>query len=179
MEHSSKSDEYWPFIVIMPIDASRRAKYMLTLFSSPTLLEILNLFKWGEELCQKEIILALSHHSNKTVISMLKKLVELKLLSENVKVVQYSNRVVRMKCYRLTEIGRWYSLLFKDPRILDRETLKSSIVELLTWLLNRFLTYSSELDIDIESIERYICSTIASARKASTSQLNRTTREVY
>ncbi|MEM2527847.1 MAG: hypothetical protein QXG40_00410, partial [Ignisphaera sp.] len=71
MEHSSKSDEYWPFIVIMPIDASRRAKYMLTLFSSPTSLEILNLFKWGEELCQKEIILALSHHSNKTVISML------------------------------------------------------------------------------------------------------------
>ncbi|MEM2528305.1 MAG: hypothetical protein QXG40_02795, partial [Ignisphaera sp.] len=91
----------------------------------------------------------------------------------------YSNMVVRMKCYRLTEIGRWYSLLFKDPRILDRETLKSSIVELLTWLLNRFLTYSSELDIDIESIERYICSTIALARKASTSQLNRTTREVY
>lgn len=153
----TQSEDYWPFIVIMPIDANKRAKYMLTLFSSPTSLEILNLFKWGEELCQKDIILALHHHSNKTVITMLKKLVELKILDEKVRTVRYSNRVVRVKCYTLTEIGRWYSLLFRDPKTFDREILRSSMLELVKWLLNRVLVYGRELDVDIR---RYICDSV-------------------
>ncbi|MDW8084784.1 MAG: hypothetical protein RMI45_00900 [Ignisphaera sp.] len=156
MKCNAEFGEYWPFIVIMPVDASKRAKYMLTLFSSSTSLEILNLFKWNGELCQKEIILTLSHHSNKTVISTLKKLVELRILSESTKVIQHNNRVVRMKCYTLTEIGRWYNLLFRDPRTLDRETLRRSVTELLTWLLNRFLAYGGELNIDIR---KHVCGT--------------------
>ncbi len=158
MKHSIESNDYWPYIVIMPIDPSKRASYTLTLFSTPTSLEILNLFKWDEELCQKNIILSLRHHSNKTIIATLRKLVELKLLNEEIKTIKYNNRVARVKCYRLTDIGKWYNLLFKDPKTFDREILRENLVELITWLISRFKIYGKELGIDIM---RVICSAIA------------------
>jgi len=136
MLHKNSFDSYWPFIVIMPIDVNERVKYMSTLFSSLISLEILNLFEWDRELCQREIIATLHHHSNKTVISMLKKLVDIGILEEKVKLIQRNNRVVKIKCYKLTEIGKWYNLLFKDLKTVDRKMVRSSMIELATLFLN-------------------------------------------
>lgn len=158
MKHRIELDEYWPYIVIMPMDPSKRASYMLTLFSTSISLEVLNLFKWDEELCQKDIISTLRHHSNKTIINTLRKLVKLKLLNEEIKTIKYNNRVARVKCYRLTDIGKWYNLLFKDPRTFDRETLRVNLIELITWFMNRLKTYDKEFNIDIV---KSICSSIA------------------
>jgi len=69
--------EFFPAILLMPVNLDDRVKLVSTLFSSPVIAEVLSLFKPGSELCQKDVIKYLSHRSNKTVISALKKLVSL------------------------------------------------------------------------------------------------------
>ncbi len=168
MLHKNSFDGYWPFIVMMPTDVNERVKYMSTLFSSLISLEILNLFEWDRELCQREIIAALHHHSNKTVISMLKKLVEIGILEEKVKPVQRNNRNVKIKCYKLTEIGKWYNLLFRDQKTVDRKIVRNSIIGLATLFLNRFLVYGDELDIDIkEQLYSIIAGVVDSIKRKS------------
>jgi fructokinase len=130
--------EFFPAILLMPVNRDDRVKFVSTLFSSPVVAEVLSLFKPGLELCQRDLIRYLSHRSNKTVISVLKKLVSLGFLNEVVKVVEKSGRKVRMKCYNLTDLGKWYATIFKDPKDLDPATLHSFIRELMTIFLENY-----------------------------------------
>lgn len=141
------NSSYWPFIVFMPIEAGERAKYMSTLFSSPVALEVLNIFKWDKSMCQGEIIRSLGHHSNKTILTMLKRLVNLGLLSEETRLEWRGRRRVKVKCYKLTELGKWYNLLFKDPKSLDAELLKENLVKLTLEFLNKFIEFSEEIGL--------------------------------
>ncbi len=141
------SSNYWPFIVFMPVEASERARYVSTLFSSPVALEVLNIFKWDRSLCQGEVVRSLSHHSNKTTLTMLKRLVNLGILSEETRLEQRGNRRVKVKCYKLTELGKWYNLLFKDPKSLDRALLKENLVKLTLEFLNKFIEFSEEIGL--------------------------------
>ena len=86
------------------------------LFSSPVVVEVLNLFELGKELCQRDIVKVLSYRSNKTIIDALKKLVSLGLLTESIRKVERGDRRVRVKCYNLTEMSRWCVALFRNSR---------------------------------------------------------------
>ncbi|MCS7128819.1 MAG: PfkB family carbohydrate kinase [Sulfolobales archaeon] len=141
------SSKYWPFIVFMPIEASERAKYVSTLFSSPVALEVLNIFKLDRSLCQGEIIRSMDHHSNKTILTMLKRLVNLGLLSEETRLEWRGKRRVKVKCYKLTELGKWYNLLFKDPKSIDAALLKENLVKLTLEFLNKFIEFSEEIGL--------------------------------
>ncbi|MEM1772674.1 MAG: hypothetical protein QXQ71_02485, partial [Desulfurococcaceae archaeon] len=73
----NSSKELHPYVVLLPTSIDDKIKYITTLFSTPVTIEILRLFEWNIELCQKDIIMRLSQHSNKTIIGSIKKLVSL------------------------------------------------------------------------------------------------------
>jgi len=129
----------WPFVLLMPSDVSKRISFLQTLFSSPVAIEVLLLFDKGEELCQKELINVLKHHSNKTVIAILKKLVNLGLLREYQRVERREKKVVKLKCYRLTEVGYWYNVFLKNIEILDKSSLRNLVDNIILLLLERLI----------------------------------------
>jgi len=154
-----------PYIVPLPTDLNSRLKFMLTLFSSNVVLEVLELFEPHSELCQRDIIAKLKHHSNKSVIIALKKLVELGLLAAETRIEARNNRKVRVKCYSLTEAGKWYNLLLKDSRRLSKDDLRYIAADLTLLFLSRILPQVKQLEVDVQS---FLAKTLINALKAST-----------
>ncbi|MEM0027374.1 MAG: carbohydrate kinase family protein [Ignisphaera sp.] len=144
---SNKENNFWPFIVFMPIDVDKRALFLSTLFSSKITIDVLRLFKWDEDLCQSDIVKSLRMHSNKTVIAILKKLASLSILSEKYRVEKRGKRRVKVKCYRLTELGKWYNLLFRDPQELDRDTVKIYLTEIVREFIEKITSFASKFSI--------------------------------
>jgi DNA-binding PadR family transcriptional regulator len=136
----SYTEEFYPAVLFLPIRIGERVRFVTSLFSSPAVVEVLNLFELGKELCQRDIVKALSHRSNKTIIDALKKLVSLGLLSESVRKVERGDRRVRVKCYNLTEIGRWYVALFRDPREFEPPALHKLLEELFAKFMEKFVS---------------------------------------
>lgn len=131
--------DYWPFVLPLPSRLGERVGFLSALFSSPVVTEILTMFGSRAEVCQSEAISALSHHSNKTVIGVLKRLVKVGVLEERSKIVRRGSRATKVKCYALTEIGRWYSLFLRDPDSLRWEELRRLVTELASLFLARIL----------------------------------------
>jgi len=134
-----------PYIVLLPIETNEKLKFILTLFSSGIVIVVLKLFEWDKELCQRDIIKILSYHSNKSVINALKKLVSLGLLNEIIRIEERNKRKVKMKCYSLTEIGKWYNILFKDIDQIGEEILRRAVSDLTFIFMTKMLLYTKRI----------------------------------
>jgi ribokinase len=152
----SYTEEFYPAVLFLPIRIGERVRFVTSLFSSPAVVEVLNLFELGKELCQRDIVKALSHRSNKTIIDALKKLVSLGLLSESVRKVERGDRRVRVKCYNLTEIGRWYVALFRDPREFEPPALHQLLEELFAKFMEKFVELAKRVDISEKEVCQHI-----------------------
>lgn len=148
--------DYWPFVLLMPSDIDERVLFLQTLFSSSTVFEILTIFDKTEEICQKDVMVILKHHSNKTVISVLKKLVRLGLLEEIQRVLRSRNRVVKTKCYRLTELGKWYNVFLKDIKTLDRDTLRKLLEEITLVFVDKVMSLRDDLAMKYTEIIEFL-----------------------
>lgn len=170
-------NNYWPFVLLMPVDVSERVVFLQTLFSSSTVFEILTLFDKTEELCQKDLVSILKHHSNKTVISILKKLVRLGLLEEMIRIPHSGRkRIARMKCYRLTELGKWYNIFLKDVKSLDRDTLRKLFEEIVLMFVDKVMSLRDDLRVKHSEIVEVLVSNML--RSAIMNRKIRVPREV-
>ncbi len=156
----SEHKGYWPTIIPLPIDRRERERLVTTLFSSKLGLRILSEIALEGCACQRDIINALKEHSNRTVIEALRKLVELGLLKEYIVVRKSGMRRVRMKCYRLTETGRWFSLLFRDPKDLDKHTLRLTLRGLLGDVVEKVMQHQEHLGLSSDDVLRIFCEKI-------------------
>lgn len=156
--------ELHPYVVLLPTSINEKIQYIMTFFSSPVTVEVLRLFEWDTELCQKEIITRLSQHSNKTVINSIRKLVSLNLLEEIEREEYRGNRKVRVKCYKLTDVGKWYNILFKDVNELNDKLIKEAITNLSVMFMAKILPFSEHLKIEfIDFVNQVMSSAIKSA----------------
>ncbi len=161
------SDRYWPIVLPMPINVKERIELLHTLFSSRVVTEILSLFKDLEaSLYQREIVEKLSHHSNRTVIEALKKLVKLGILEEITSVERRGGRKVRVKLYRLTDLGKWYSLLMRGPESIDREVLRNVIAGLLSEIVRRVSMHSRTIGLELPDLVKLFCRSVIEALAA-------------
>jgi sugar/nucleoside kinase (ribokinase family) len=160
-------EELHPYVVLLPTSIDEKVRYITTLLSSPVTIEILRLFAWDREICQKEIITSLSQHSNKTVISSIRRLVSLNLLEEEERVEVRGNRKVRVKCYKLTDVGRWYNVLFKDIDELDSEVIREAATSLSVIFMAKILPFSEHLKIGfVEFINQVMSSAIRNVARS-------------
>ena len=115
------SETLHPYIVFLP--AKRKQKVLRAIFGSKVPIDILKVSidqGISEKIYQKNLIESLSH-SNKTVIRHLKTMTDLGVLKENMEKIESDNRIVWMKYYVLSDLGKWFALLLAKENALSRD----------------------------------------------------------
>ncbi len=138
----------WPIILPLPLDIEYRKKLLLSIFSSPIILEVLENIPIGKEVTQRDLINKLSKHSNRSVIRAIRTLKEYNLLREKDVIVESGSRRVRAKAYTLTSLGRWFHLMLADLDRLSSSTINSIIDELLNLLMDNIASLYDITRID-------------------------------
>jgi hypothetical protein len=123
-----------PYVVFLP--SEQKSKVLSAIFGSRAAVDILK-FSLGQgisnEIYQKDLVRKLAY-SNKTIIENLKSLTKLGVLREDMKKIEKKERIVWVKAYRLSDIGRWFALLIAEEKDLS-EREKAEILQ------NIFRTY--------------------------------------
>lgn len=115
------SETLYPYIVFLP--AKRKQKVLRAIFGSKVPIDILKFSidqGISEKIYQKNLIESLSY-SNKTVISHLKTMTNLGILKENMEKTESDSRIVWMKYYILSDLGKWFALLLARENALSRD----------------------------------------------------------
>jgi hypothetical protein len=123
-----------PYVVFLP--SKQKHKILKAIFGSKAAVDILK-FSLNQgisnKIYQKDLVRKLAY-SNKTVIETLKSLTNLEVLREDMEKIKKEGRIVWVKAYQLSDLGRWFALLLAEEKDLS-EKEKAEILQ------NLFRTY--------------------------------------
>jgi len=111
----------YPYVVFLP--AKQKDDVLSAIFGSKAAVDILKFSITSgisNRIYQKELIEKLSY-SNKTIIEHLKSLTKLGVLEESMVKTQNENRIVWLKSYQLTDVGKWFALLLAEKKDMSKE----------------------------------------------------------
>lgn len=120
--------EIYPYVVFLPV--KQKDKMLSAIFGSKAAVDILRFsIQRGisNKIYQKELIETLSY-SNKTIIEHLKTLTKLGILEEDMEKTKQDGRIVWVKSYRLSDVGKWFALLLAEEKDLS-EKEKAEILQ--------------------------------------------------
>lgn len=142
------SKELYPYIIFLP--AKKKQRVLRAIFGSKVPIDILDFsIKQGisQKIYQKNLIDAFKY-SNKTVIEHLKAMTDLGILKEGMEKMESEGRLVWVKYYVLSDLGKWFALLLakedalsKDEKVVIIQSVFKSYVE---WIRR----FSEKLGID-------------------------------
>jgi hypothetical protein len=115
------NDPFFPYVIFLPV--KRKQKVLRAIFGSKVPIDILNFSidqGISEKIYQKNLIESLGH-SNKTVINHLRAMNDLGVLKENMEKIESDGRIVWMKYYVLSDLGKWFALLLTGEDTLSRD----------------------------------------------------------
>jgi len=119
---SRLSTDLNPYVVFLPTEQKNRI--LGAIFGSKAAVNILQYsLKRGisNKIYQKDLVRKLAY-SNKTIIENLKSLTKLGVLSEAMEKAETEGRVVWVKSYQLSDLGKWFALLLAAEKDLsDKE----------------------------------------------------------
>jgi hypothetical protein len=135
---NSMNAPFFPYVIFLPV--KRKQKVLRAIFGSKVPIDILNFSidkGISQKIYQKNLIESLSH-SNKTVISHLKAMTDLGILEENMEKTESDGRIVWMKYYVLTDLGKWFALLLTGEDTLSwdekAEIVRSVFQSYIKWV---------------------------------------------
>jgi hypothetical protein len=141
----------YPYIIFLPKESKQRI--LKAIFGSLVPIRILKSYinqGLNEKIYQKDLIKNLSS-SNKTILKYLKNLTEVGIMEENMEKTFISGRVVWLKSYTLTTLGRWFALLLVEEEKLSEdqkiEIICSNLRSYSRWI--RELSEKIKLDKEI------------------------------
>jgi hypothetical protein len=122
------NQEFHPYVVFLP--SEQKTKILAAIFGSKSAVDIL-----GFSLCQgisnkiyqKDLVKELPY-SNKTIIGNLKSLTNLGVLTENMEKIEKRERIIWVKTYHLSDVGKWFALLLAEEKDLS-EKEKAEILQ--------------------------------------------------
>ena len=145
-------ERLYPYVIFLPKDSKQRV--LTTIFGSEAAADILRFsLRRGisERIYQKDLIEKLGY-SNKTVIKRLKTLTELGILEEHMEKSETGGRIVWLKSYSLSDLGKWFALLMVEEESLSRDE-KAAIVRHAFRSYTRWIKELSEkLEISREDL---------------------------
>jgi predicted transcriptional regulator len=144
---------FHPYVVFLPPE--QKSKILSSIFGSKAAIDVLK-FALSQgisnKIYQKDLVKKLTY-SNKTIIENLKSLTKLGILEEDMEKTGQGGRIVWVKTYRLSDVGRWFALLIAEEKDLS-EKEKAEILQ------NIFRTYikwvkdlSEKLKVDKTTLE--------------------------
>ncbi len=110
-----------PYVVFLP--SEEKNKVLSAIFGSKAAVD---LFKFSLEqgvaksIYQKDLVRKLNF-SNKTIIENLKALTKLGVLDEAMEKNEKEGRIIWVKAYRLTDLGKWFALLMANEEDLNEQ----------------------------------------------------------
>jgi hypothetical protein len=135
------NEDLHPYVVFLP--SEQKTKILGAIFGSKAAVDILR-FSLGQgisnKIYQKELVKKLDY-SNKTVIENLKQLTKLGVLLENMEKSEKERRVVWVKAYQLSDIGKWFALLLAE----EKELSEREKAEILQNLFRAYIRWVKDL----------------------------------
>jgi len=130
-----------PYVVILP--SGQKNKILSAIFGSKAAVDILK-FSLSQgisnRIYQKDLVRKLAY-SNKTIIENLKSLTKLRILSEDMEKIEKERRMVWVKAYQLTNVGKWFALLLAE----EKELSEKEKAEILQNLFKAYIKWAKDL----------------------------------
>lgn len=142
-----------PYVVFLP--AGQKDRILSAIFGSKAGVDILRFsLKQGiaKNLYQKDLVAQLNY-SNKTIIENLKMLTKLGVLTELMEKNEKEGRVVWVKAYQLTDLGRWFALLLAEEKELSEEEKAEILRSLFRTYVKLVKSLAAELGINKKNLE--------------------------
>ena len=105
-----------PYVVFLPTE--KKDKILSAIFGSKAGVDVLRFsLKQGiaKNIYQKDLVKTLNY-SNKTIIENLKTLTTLGVLNESMEKNDKEGRIIWIKAYQLTNLGKWFALLMAEEK---------------------------------------------------------------
>ncbi len=110
------ASELYPYVVFLP--SEEKNKVLSAIFGSKAAVDLLRFSLdqgVAKNIYQKDLVKKLNF-SNKTIIENLKTLVKLRVLDEAMEKNEREGRIIWVKAYKLTDLGKWFALLMADEQ---------------------------------------------------------------
>ena len=148
------SEKLHPYVVFLPTE--KKDKILSAIFGSKASVDVLRFsLKQGisKIIYQKDLIDSLKY-SNKTIIGNLKALTNLGVLTEKIEKTKKKNRLIWVKSYQLTTLGRWFALLLAEEKQLTEDEKIEILESLFRTYVNLVKDLADELNINKKMLEK-------------------------
>ena len=130
-----------PYVVFLP--SEQKTKILSAIFGSKAAVDILK-FSLSQgisnKIYQKDLVKKLAY-SNKTIIENLKSLTNLEVLRENMEKTKKEGRIVWVKAYQLSDLGKWFALLLAE----EKDLTEKEKAEILQSLFRTYIKWTKDL----------------------------------
>jgi DNA-binding transcriptional ArsR family regulator len=148
------NQRFHPYVVFLP--SKQKHKILRAIFGSKAALDILEFsIRRGvsNKIYQKNLVERLPY-SNKTIIEHLKSLTKLGVLEEGMEKTKSENRIVWVKSYQLTDIGKWYVLLLAEEKDLSEKEKAQILQNIFRAYIKWVKDLSEKLHVNKKKLER-------------------------
>jgi len=140
--------------VFLPFE--QKTKILSAIFGSKSAVDTLR-FSLSQgisnKIYQKDLMNELPY-SNKTIIGNLKSLTNLGVLMENMEKMEKDGRIIWVKAYQLSDVGKWFALLLAEEKDLSH-TEKTEILQNIFRIYIKWVkTLSEKLHINKKMLEK-------------------------
>jgi hypothetical protein len=146
-------EDLHPYVVFLPPE--QKGKILGAIFGSKAAVDILK-FSLSQgisnEIYQKELVEKLAY-SNKTIIENLKALTKLGVLKEEMKKIEKDGRIIWIKAYKLSDIGRWFALLLAEEKDLSENEKADILQKIFRTYIKWVKNISKKLKVDEETLK--------------------------
>lgn len=143
-----------PYVVFLP--SEQKNKILSAIFGSKAAVDILK-FSLNQgisnKIYQKDLVTKLSY-SNKTIIENLKSLTKLAILGENMEKIEKKGRIVWVKAYQLSDLGKWFALLLAEERELSQKEKAEILQNLFRTYIKWVKDLSEKLHLNRKMLEK-------------------------
>jgi hypothetical protein len=143
-----------PYVVFLP--SEQKTKVLSAIFGSKAAVDILK-FSLSQgisnKIYQKDLVKKLSY-SNKTIIKTLKSLTNLEVLREDMEKIKKEGRIVWVKAYQLSDLGKWFALLLAKEKDLSEKEKAEILQNLFRTYIKWVKTLSEKLHVNKKTLEK-------------------------
>ena len=142
-----------PYVVFLPVE--KKDKILSAIFGSKAGVDLLRFsLRQGisKNIYQKDLVKCLNY-SNKTIIENLKALTALGVLNESMEKNEKEGRIIWIKAYQLTNLGRWFALLLAEEHEISGNEKAEILQSLFRTYLKQVKRLSQEMGINKKILE--------------------------
>jgi len=148
------NQKFHPYVVFLP--SEQKTKILSAIFGSKAAVDVLK-FSLSQgisnKIYQKDLVKKLSY-SNKTIIENLKSLTNLEVLREDMEKIKKERRIVWVKAYQLSDLGKWFALLLAEEKDLSEKEKAEILQNLFRTYIKWVKDLSEKLHVNRKTLEK-------------------------